>query len=101
MAQNIEPIISVRDVHKWYGQYHALRGINLEIERGETIVVFGPSGSGKSTFIRTGIHSSPLTFVFSIVKRAPFSSRASTSPNDTVSIASASSFNNAGSAFAM
>lgn len=48
-----EPIIVCRDVHKWYGQFHALRGISLEVKKGEVIVIFGPSGSGKSTFIRT------------------------------------------------
>ncbi len=47
------PIIVCRDVHKWYGQFHALRGISLEVNQGEVIVIFGPSGSGKSTFIRT------------------------------------------------
>jgi general L-amino acid transport system ATP-binding protein len=48
-----DPIIIARDVHKWYGHYHALRGVNMEVKRGEVIVIFGPSGSGKSTFIRT------------------------------------------------
>jgi general L-amino acid transport system ATP-binding protein len=48
-----DPIIVCRDVHKWYGHFHALRGIDLEVDRGEVIVIFGPSGSGKSTFIRT------------------------------------------------
>lgn len=48
-----QAIIQCRDVHKWYGQFHALRGINMEIHKGEVIVIFGPSGSGKSTFIRT------------------------------------------------
>ena len=48
-----ETIISVKDVHKWYGEFHALRNINLEVQKGEVIVIFGPSGSGKSTFIRT------------------------------------------------
>jgi general L-amino acid transport system ATP-binding protein len=48
-----DPIIICHDVHKWYGHFHALRGIDLEVERGEVIVIFGPSGSGKSTFIRT------------------------------------------------
>ena len=48
-----KPMIVCRDVHKWYGNYHALRGINLEVGTGEVIVICGPSGSGKSTFIRT------------------------------------------------
>ncbi|MFQ5615967.1 MAG: amino acid ABC transporter ATP-binding protein [Anaerolineales bacterium] len=48
-----EPIIIARDVHKWYGQFHALRGISMEVHPQEVIVIFGPSGSGKSTFIRT------------------------------------------------
>ena len=48
-----DPIIICRDVHKWFGHFQALRGINLVVERGEVIVIFGPSGSGKSTFIRT------------------------------------------------
>ena len=48
-----EPIIICKDVHKWYGAFHALRGVNMEGSRGEVIVIFGPSGSGKSTFIRT------------------------------------------------
>jgi general L-amino acid transport system ATP-binding protein len=47
------PMIIAHDVHKWYGDYHALRGITLDVETGETVVIIGPSGSGKSTFIRT------------------------------------------------
>ncbi len=47
------PIIICQDVHKWYGQFHVLRGINMEVHKGEVVVIFGPSGSGKSTFIRT------------------------------------------------
>ena len=46
-------IIVCRDVHKWYGEFHALRGITTNVGRGEVVVIFGPSGSGKSTFIRT------------------------------------------------
>src|SRR5215203_5466715 len=53
MTQNTEAIISVRDVHKWYGNFQALKGINMEVKKREVIVIFGPSGSGKSTFIRT------------------------------------------------
>jgi general L-amino acid transport system ATP-binding protein len=48
-----QPIIIVRDLHKWFGDFHALRGINIEISAGEVVVICGPSGSGKSTFIRT------------------------------------------------
>ncbi len=48
-----EPIILARDVHKWYGNFHVLKGIDMEVQKGEVIVIFGPSGSGKSTFIRT------------------------------------------------
>ncbi len=48
-----DPIIIARDVHKWFGKFHALRGVNMEVQKGEVIVIFGPSGSGKSTFIRT------------------------------------------------
>jgi len=47
------PIIQCRDVHKWYGDFHALRGVSLDVHKGEVVVIFGPSGSGKSTFIRT------------------------------------------------
>jgi general L-amino acid transport system ATP-binding protein len=53
MTQESETIISVQDVHKWYGDFHALKGVNMEVKKGEVIVIFGPSGSGKSTFIRT------------------------------------------------
>jgi len=46
------PMIELRNVNKWYGEFHVLRDINLQVERGQKIVVCGPSGSGKSTMIR-------------------------------------------------
>ena len=48
-----EDMIICRDVHKWYGEFHARRGITTTVKKGEVVVAFGPSGSGKSTFIRT------------------------------------------------
>jgi general L-amino acid transport system ATP-binding protein len=48
-----DPIIKCRNVHKWFGSFQALKGIDMDVERGEVVVIFGPSGSGKSTFIRT------------------------------------------------
>ncbi len=51
-ATNSELAIEIRNMHKWYGQFHVLKDINLDVTRGEKIVVCGPSGSGKSTMIR-------------------------------------------------
>jgi general L-amino acid transport system ATP-binding protein len=45
-------IIEAKDVKKWFGDFQALKGISMEIQEGEVLVVCGPSGSGKSTFIR-------------------------------------------------
>jgi len=45
-------MISLNNVHKWYGEYHALNAIDLQVKRGERFVICGPSGSGKSTLIR-------------------------------------------------
>ena len=51
--QEVEDIIICRDVHKWFGHFHALRGVSTVVKRGEVVVILGPSGSGKSTLIRT------------------------------------------------
>jgi len=48
-----EDIIICRDVHKWFGDFHVLRGVTTTVRTREVVVIFGPSGSGKSTFIRT------------------------------------------------
>ncbi len=52
-TSSTDVVITCEDVHKWYGDFHVLKGISTSICRGEVVVVCGPSGSGKSTFIRT------------------------------------------------
>ncbi|WP_110779453.1 amino acid ABC transporter ATP-binding protein [Rhodopseudomonas faecalis] len=47
-----QPIVSIAGLNKWYGDFHVLRDISLDVARGERIVICGPSGSGKSTLIR-------------------------------------------------
>ena len=49
---SIDPMIKLNGVHKWFGDFHVLKDINLTVNRGERIVICGPSGSGKSTLIR-------------------------------------------------
>ncbi|CIV10891.1 amino acid ABC transporter ATP-binding protein [Streptococcus pneumoniae] len=46
-------LVEFKNVEKYYGDYHALRNINLRFEKGQVVVLLGPSGSGKSTLIRT------------------------------------------------
>jgi general L-amino acid transport system ATP-binding protein len=67
MKVSDEIAISIENMNKWYGTFHVLRDINLDVQRGERIVICGPSGSGKSTLIRCinaleehqqGIHNS-------------------------------------------
>jgi ABC-type polar amino acid transport system ATPase subunit len=48
-----EPILRLEGIHKWFGNLHVLRGVDLEVLPGEVLVVIGPSGSGKSTLLRT------------------------------------------------
>ena len=50
--KNKEYVIKINEMHKWFGSFHVLKNINLEVGQGERIVICGPSGSGKSTLIR-------------------------------------------------
>jgi len=52
MTVGDEVMIEINQMHKWYGDFHVLKDINLTVNHGERIVVCGPSGSGKSTMIR-------------------------------------------------
>ncbi len=51
-ANSPEPIISCHGVNKWFGDYHVLKDVDLDVRPQEVVVIIGPSGSGKSTFIR-------------------------------------------------
>jgi polar amino acid transport system ATP-binding protein len=48
----MEPIIHVDNIHKYFGNLHVLKGVSLDVQKGEVVVIIGPSGSGKSTFLR-------------------------------------------------
>ena len=47
-----KPVIEIKEMHKWFGNFHVLKNITLKVNQGERIVICGPSGSGKSTLIR-------------------------------------------------
>ena len=47
-----EPVVRLRGIHKSFGSNHVLKGVDLTVEQGQHIVIFGPSGSGKSTLLR-------------------------------------------------
>ncbi len=52
MMTQHHPVIDIQNMNKWYGDFHVLKNINLNVKKGERIVICGPSGSGKSTMIR-------------------------------------------------
>ncbi|MGX5850730.1 ABC transporter ATP-binding protein [Mesorhizobium sp. PL10] len=71
-----EPLLAVRDLHAWYGEGHALHGVNLDVFRGETVTLLGRNGVGKTTTLRAimGLvrkRSGSVTFDGSDLMRLP------------------------------
>ena len=64
-------MITLENVNKWYGDYHALIDVSLTVTKGEVVVVCGPSGSGKSTMIRTINRLEPIKIVLQNCTLAP------------------------------
>jgi len=50
-GRTVEPIVRVENLHKYFGKLHVLRGVSLDVARGQVVAIIGPSGSGKSTFL--------------------------------------------------
>ncbi len=51
-SKSTEVIVSIKDVHKSFGELEVLKGVSIDVRKGEVICIIGPSGSGKSTLIR-------------------------------------------------
>lgn len=56
MTASSAPMVDIQDLHKYFGQVQVLRGINISVQPGKTVVIIGPSGSGKSTLLRCVNH---------------------------------------------
>jgi polar amino acid transport system ATP-binding protein len=57
---DVEPVVRLRRLSKWFGDYQVLRDVELDVQRGQVLVVVGPSGSGKSTLLRCINHLEPF-----------------------------------------
>ena len=62
-----DEIIVCRDVHKWYGEFEALKGVSMTVKRGEVVVIIGPSGSGR----RLISFCPPITAVVAVYRSTP------------------------------
>jgi glutamate transport system ATP-binding protein len=61
-AQGVgEPLVRLEDVHKWFGNLHVLKGVDLTMQQRDVVVVIGPSGGGKSTLLRSTSRTSPTS----------------------------------------